>query len=259
MHVAPADLRTIRQGGIVISFAMLETMAYVLAEIPASGSPGTSLEEPCVQAHWGFTIDGSLTVETADGRTTIPPGRAFHVPEGGPEHRLSTPGPARIAGFQPVEPGIDLSDANLAARGFELLSSGGAVKVVPAVPTRDVPDGRIAAETWPMPPFALTRFRMGSTSGYTSGWCDAAHWGLVIDGRIAIEWEDDVEIVAAGDVFHCPAGPPGHRLEAADPATIVDLTPIEALTGGGRLADWRADLNVASRPGRAGIAVRALG
>ena len=85
--------------------------------------------------------------------------------------------------------------------------------------------------------FVLTQARFGPGSGYTSEWCDAPHWGLVTAGRIAIEWEDDLEIVAAGDVYHCEGGPPGHRLEAADPASIVDLTPTDRL--GGRLAAWR--------------------
>ena len=61
MHVAPADLRAVRQGGIAIRFAMLGEMAYVLAEIPASGSAGTSLDAPCTQPHWGFVIAGELT------------------------------------------------------------------------------------------------------------------------------------------------------------------------------------------------------
>jgi quercetin dioxygenase-like cupin family protein len=258
MHVAPADLRTLRQSGIVIRFAMLGPMAYVLAEIPPSGSSGTSMEEPCVLAHWGFVIDGSLTLEARGRATTIPPGRAFHVPAGGPEHRLSTAGRARIAGFQPVDADLDVRDATLAARGFEVLARGAAVSVAPAIPERAVPAGRIDAEAWRMPPYAMTRFRMGPASGYTSGWCDAPHWGLVTNGRLAIEWEDDVEILVAGDVFHCPAGPPGHRFEAADPATVVDLTPLDALTGRGRLADWRRDPDLIRTPLTSGIAVTAL-
>jgi hypothetical protein len=63
----------------------------------------------------------------------------------------------------------------------------------------------------------------------------------VTDGRLAIEWEADIEVVAAGDIYHCPGGPPGHRLEAADPAGIVDLTPVEALRTGTRLAPWRRE------------------
>ena len=47
-------------------------------------------------------------------------------------------------------------------------------------------------------PSLMTRVRMGERSGYTSGWCDAPHWGLVTAGRMAIEWEDDVKIVSTG-------------------------------------------------------------
>ena len=51
MHVAPVDLRSLRQGGLTLRFAMLGEMAYVFAELPATGSAGTSLETPCTQAH----------------------------------------------------------------------------------------------------------------------------------------------------------------------------------------------------------------
>ncbi len=63
MHVAPADLRTLLQDTIIVRFAMLGSMAYVLAEIPESGSTGTSMEDVCVLPHWGFVIDGTITVE----------------------------------------------------------------------------------------------------------------------------------------------------------------------------------------------------
>jgi hypothetical protein len=110
-----------------------------------------------------------------------------------------------------------------------------------------------------MSDYLMTRTRMGERSGYTAGWCDAPHWGLVLSGRIAIEWEDDVEILSKGDIFHCPAGPPGHRVEAADPASFLDLTPISAFEGGGRMADWRRGSVNASRSRSRGIAVAALG
>jgi quercetin dioxygenase-like cupin family protein len=259
MHVAPVDLRAVRQGGIVIRFAMLGSMAYVFAEIPSSGSSGTSLEQPCSLAHWGFVIEGELTFVTGRTRQSIPAGRAFHVPAGGLEHRFETPGAALVAGFQPVEPEVDLSDARLAAQGFEVVAPPAAPTIVPAIARRKVSAGEIRTESWPMSTYVMSRVRMGERSGYTSGWCDAPHWGLVTAGRLAIEWEDDVEILSKGDIFHCPAGPPGHRLEAADPATFVDLTPIEALDGRSRLADWRqnVDLSVAGRS--RGIAVAALG
>jgi quercetin dioxygenase-like cupin family protein len=75
---------------------------------------------------------------------------------------------------------------------------------------------------------------------------------------MTIEWEQDVEVVATGDVFHCPAGPPGHRIEAADPASFIDLTPVAAYDGG-RLADWRRAAEEAPAVAMHGIAVTALG
>lgn len=259
MHVAPVDLRAIRQSGIVIRFAMLGPMACVLAEIPSSGSAGTSLEQPCSQAHWGFVIKGELVFVTAEGRQTIPSGRAFHVPAGGSEHRFEASGPGLVAGFVPIEPEMDVSDAALTAQGFELLAPGAPPTIVPAVPTRKVANGQIDTESWPMSAYLMTRVRMGERSGYTAGWCDQPHWGMVTAGRLTIEWEDDVEILSTGDIFHCPAGPPGHRLEAADPAIFVDLTPIAALRGGGRVADWRRDADLSERGRPRGIAVAALG
>ena len=32
-----------------------------------------------------------------------------------------------------------------------------------------------------MSSFVMTRVRMGERSGYTAGWCDAPHWGLVTE------------------------------------------------------------------------------
>jgi quercetin dioxygenase-like cupin family protein len=259
MHVAPVDLRAIRQSGVVIRFVMLGQMAYVLAEIPPSGSAGTSLEQPCTQAHWGFVIEGELGYVTEGRREAIPAGRAFHVPAGGTEHHFESAGAALVGGFQPVEPELDVSEEGLAAKGFEILATRAPATIVPAITTRKVDVGQVACESWPMSGYLLTRVRMGEKSGYTSGWCDAPHWGLVTAGRFAIEWEDDVEIVSTGDIFHCPGGPPGHRLEAADPATFVDLTPMAVMHGTGRLADWRRGWDDTVHAPIRGIAVAALG
>jgi quercetin dioxygenase-like cupin family protein len=260
MHVAPVDLRSLRQGGLTLRFAMLGDMAFVFAELPAAGSTGTSLETPCTQAHWAFVIEGELTFVSGTKREIIAAGRAFHVPAGGPEHWFEASGRALVAGFQPIESETEVSDERLTARGFELLSPDrvATATIVPAIPTRKVAVGQIHAETWPMSSLVMTRVRMGERSGYTSGWCDAPHWGLVTNGQMAVEWEDDVEILSSGDIFHCPAGPPGHRLEAADPATFLDLTPIAALAGG-RIADWRRAVDIDDRPPSRGIAVTALG
>jgi quercetin dioxygenase-like cupin family protein len=259
MHVAPIDLRAVRQGGISIRFATLGAMAYVLAEIPETGSEGTSLEEPCVQPHWGMVIEGELTFAAADRRLSIPAGRVFHVPAGGPEHRFLATGPALVAGFAPIESETEVSEERLLARGFEIISHPKSLPIVPPMTRRRIATGEVRPESWRMEPFVMCRVRMGERSGYTSTWCDAPHWGIVTEGRLAIAWEDDIEILSKGDIFYCPAGPPGHRMEAADPATFIDLTPISALESGGRLAQWRRETGIPSEPVRRGIAVAALG
>lgn len=259
MHVAPVELRAIRQSGMVIRFVLLGPMAYALAEIPASGSPGTSLEQACSLAHWGFVIEGELTYVADGQRQPIPAGRGFHVPAGGLEHHFESAGAGLVAGFQPVEPELDVSEKGLAAKGFEIIKPRVAPTIVPPIPEQEVAAGQVVTESWPMSGYLMTRVRMGERTGYTAGWCDAPHWGLVTTGRFAIEWENDVELVSTGDVFHCPGGPPGHRIEAADPTTFVDLTPISAMDGSRRLADWRRDWEQSVHPPTRGIAVAALG
>jgi quercetin dioxygenase-like cupin family protein len=262
MHLTPNELRMLRQDGTVVRFALLDAMAFVVAEVSPIGSAGTPLEAPCVRPHWGFVIAGELLVEMESRRQRLKAGSAFHLPPGGPTHRLIAPGEARIAGFEPVDPTTDTTDAALVAKGFELVGPDqvGAALVVP--PLRDplLEPNQVDARSWSMSGLVLTQARFGAGSGYTSEWCDAAHWGIVTSGRLAIEWEDDVEILAAGDVYHCPGGPPGHRLEAADPASVIDLTPIEAVTDG-RLASWRIlPAQAAKRSARGGrIAVAGLG
>jgi quercetin dioxygenase-like cupin family protein len=259
LHVAPQDLRVVRQGDLLVRFATLGPVAYVLAEVPPAGSVGTSLEQPCEQPHWGLVIDGRLTLATDSERIDIPAGRAFHVPPGGPAHTLETAGAAVIAGFQPMEPAADVSDASLRGRGFEPVARSVGPTVAPALAAEAVEPGEVRVDEWRMSGYVLARVRMGERTGYTSGWCDAPHWGLVTAGRLAIEWEHDVEVLSTGDVFHCPAGPPGHRIEAADPTTFIDLTPVSSFESGCRLADWRRRALRAAPPSGRGIAVTALG
>ncbi len=258
MHVAPADLRTLSQDGLLVRFTVLGSMAYVLAETPAGGSAGTSLERPCTDPHWGFVIEGDLTVVRGRRRETIGAGRAFHVFAGEPAHHFETTGASLIAGFAPVDPALDVSDSTLAARGFSVVAQRSPAIVVPAVTQVEVPPGTIRSESWPMSGYVLSQVRMGERSGYRASWCDAAHWGIVTSGSLAIEFENDVEVIAAGDVFHCPAGPPGHRAEAADPATFLDLTPLSAFENGGLLSDWRRGAGVGHKTPTKGIAVTAL-
>lgn len=261
MHVTPSDLRMLRQDGTVIRFALLGSMAFVLAELPESGSEGTTLEVPCTRPHWGFAVAGEIEFEVGGRRERLLPGSAFHVPPNGPPHRFFASGGARVSGFEPIDPFMEPTDASLEASGFELIGNQPIVPatVVPAALQPLAEPKQIEARAWAMSRFVLTQVRFGPGSGYTGDWCDAPHWGLVTQGRLAIEWENDLEVLAAGDVYHCPGGPPGHRLEAADPAGVIDLTPIDAL--GGRLATWRSRATGAVDPidREAPIAVAGLG
>lgn len=257
MHVAPEDLRVVRQGDLLLRFAPLGAMAYVLAELPRAGSAGTSLEAPCDQPHWGFVLDGQLTYATERERVDIQAGQGFHVPAGGLEHRFITDGPATVAGFQPIaEP--EVSDAQLRARGYELASGPVGTTVAPILPAYSVRPGEIKVDAWRMSGLVMCRARMGERTGFTASWCDAPHWGMVTSGRLAIEWEDDVELIAKGDIFYCPPGPPGHRIEAADPATFIDFTQASAFAAGCRLADWRRSALRRANAKPRGIAVAAL-
>ena len=74
------------------------------------------------------------------------------------------------------------------------------------------------------------RSTFGPQSGYAEPWCDLPHWGFVLDGNMVLHWESqDLELLGPGDVYHCPGGPPGHRMEVADGALVVDYTPMSAL------------------------------
>jgi quercetin dioxygenase-like cupin family protein len=259
LHVAPDDLRGVRRDGLVIRFAILGEMAYALAEVPESGSAGTRLERPCELPHWGIVVDGELTYVAGGTRRRIPVGHVFHVPAGPPAHHFETPGPAVIAAFQPVDADLDVSEEHLRAQGFEPAASAGGATVGSASPPDPVKPGEVRVESWRMSGYVMSSVRMGERTGYTADWCDAPHWGMVTAGRLAIEWEDDVEILSEGDIFHCGKGPPGHRVEAADPVTFVDLTPVSALESGARLVEWRRGTLRAARSKKRGIEVAALG
>src|SRR6476646_8814008 len=167
MHVAPDGLKTVRQDGITVGFAMLGPMAYILAEVPRTGSSGTSLERPCDRAHWGIVVDGEMTFVSGRRRQIIPSGRAFHVPAGGQMHRFETPGRLVLAAFQPVEAELDVSDARLIEQGFEVLPASTRPTVVPPLTPEPARPGQIEVETWRMSSYVMSRVRMGERSGYT--------------------------------------------------------------------------------------------
>jgi hypothetical protein len=261
MHLAPADLRSVRQDGLAIRFGILGPIAYALAEVLEQGSAGTALERPCVRPHWGFVLAGHVTLHEGGQAIALPVGNAFHVRAGGQEHHFEASPGAVVSGFEAVQADVDTSEAALVAQGFEIVGAADdGTRIVPTTTPTPIEHGGVDAEVHRMSDLVLTRVRMGTTSGYTSQWCDAEHWGMVAAGRIAIEWEDDVEVLGTGDIYYCPPGPPGHRITAADPATMVDLTPMTSLETVTRLADWRRPLLELARQSGAGgpVAMAAL-
>jgi quercetin dioxygenase-like cupin family protein len=267
MHVAPAQFRSVRRDGVTLYFAALEAKAWVVAEFPATGSTGTFVEAWCDRPHWGLVIAGDVELDV-DGEThLVPPGTTFHMPEG-LRHRVLAGPEARMAALEPLAD-TELDDSALREAGFEIPRSSSrlgpqAVAIVQPRPSRSPATGEIVAEARRMGDLILTRTRLGRRAGYTTQPCDQPHWGVVTLGNIAIEWEDDVEIVGAGDVFHCPAGPPGHRIEAAEAASILDFTPLDAARSAERVAAWRADavkaaLSGSRRRDPPGLGLAALG
>jgi quercetin dioxygenase-like cupin family protein len=258
MHVGPADFRSIRRDGLLLRFAILGEVAYVLVEVPPSGSAGTALEAPCERPHQAFVVAGEVELDAASERVTVAAGSAFHIPDG-MQHRIRAMGRSRLAGFERIDPRDDVSDTALEAQGFEVVAdvSGGWPAIVPVVEPapRAMEQGDVVPTGSRMGGLLFCQVRFGPRSGYASPFCDLPHWGQVTAGNIAIEWENDIEILTSGDVFYCPPGPPGHRFQAADPSAIVDFTPLDAFTGDGRMADWRHALAVrtgalGSQPGR---------
>jgi quercetin dioxygenase-like cupin family protein len=235
LHLAPAELRAVRNGDALVRFAVLGPLAYVDAECPRDGHVPPSTES-CERAHYGVVLEGRFELERDGRRRRIDAGTAFHVAAGA-AHRHHVGGPVRVVAFEPVDDG-DLSDQALRRLGLTPATAGrGSGLPLPARPVP--PSGRVEADVVVLGERLLTISRFGPRSGYTSDYCDLPHWGTVVSGSVTIEWEDDVEVLFAGDVFQCPSGPPGHRMLAADPATVIDLTPTLAVEATQRQIDWR--------------------
>ena len=254
MHVTLSECGTVKRGPLLLRFVDFIDAAMVVAETPETGSVRTTLERWCDEAHWAVVLRGDAELERDGVRVPLPPGSAFHVPSGPPSHRLVTSGRLIMAGMVPLA-GRTGENGSLVAEDFGVVSPGvvrhedEAAEPVVAKPNGtsvSLEEGRVLAEMAEMGEWIFTRVTFGPTSGYATSWCDAAHYGLVLRGTMAIEWENDVEVVGAGDVYHCPGGPPGHRLEVADSAVAVDFTPRAAFQAGKRVAGWRPTLLAAS-------------
>lgn len=255
MRVAARELTTVRQGTILGRFAVLGPVAFAQVEFGPSGTRGTTAEDPCEQAHWGFVLRGRLRFDEEGRSTEFTAGTAFYVPGGGPPHRFRATGACSVAGFSPVETPIDNSPAALAARGVELVIAPRPLRAPPPMlhaaggATFDRTTDGIEAESAAMGPWTFMRTSYGPLSGFVSGPCDLPHWGMVLNGEVVHSWDDGLELLTPGDVFYCPPGPPGHRFEVANSATIVDYTPTSALLGPGRRPAYRDAARAASDRG----------
>lgn len=242
MRVSPNELQAVDRGGMLTRFAMLGPVAYVHVTLPGHGTSGTGLDEPCLTEHHGLVSRGTFSVIHEDGRREdFGPGTAFYVPAGPPTHSfLATPNTV-VGGFAPVVAEADTSDAGLASLGFSSVHP----TTGPTEPPRDIQlaglvapfrrRGSIDVEGSRMGDWVFMRARFGPRGGFTSGWCDLPHWGMVLDGEIAITYEDRTELAARGDVYFSP---PGHRLLSPDGATVIDYTPVDSL-GTSRISAWR--------------------
>jgi hypothetical protein len=235
MRVSPRELTAVRAGGLVARYAVLREAVFVIADLPDAGTSGTSVEEPCLLEHWGLVLQGDLKFEGRSHRT-YGPGTAFYVQPGRPAHRFRATERVVVAGFAPVTEPTDNSPEALLARGIEIVRRVPAPAAPPATVkvsgtrTRKAIVGQVETESAEMGDWLFTRTSFGPLSGYTDGWCDLPHWGLVLDGDLVLRWEDGaLELLGPGDAYHTPAGPPGHRLEVADVASVVDYTPISAV------------------------------
>ena len=234
MRVSPRELKAVRAGGLVSRYALMGEAIFIVVDLPVSGTGGTSVEEPCRLEHWGLVLQGELTLLARRTRT-FGPGAAFYIPPG-PVHRFRADARVVVAGFAPVTEPVDDSPETLAERGVEILSRVGpppprppSVRVA-GRRSRTIGGGHIETETALMGSWLFRRSTFGPQSGFAEPWCDLPHWGFVLDGNVVLHWESqDLELLGPGDVFHCSGGPPGHRMEVADAAVIVDYTPVESL------------------------------
>jgi hypothetical protein len=244
LRVSLRDLKGVSQGGVLARYALLGPAAFVFAELPATGTAGTTLEDWCQLEHWGLMLDGSIRLDEEEPRD-FHPGTAFYIPPDGKPHRFVATDRVTIAGFTPLREPFDTSVEALRARGLQIETHMPAPAAPPPLMrvanahSRLTTRGQIDVETAEMGEWLFTQTTFGPLSGYTSGWCDLTHWGLVLSGDLILDHEDSLEVLTAGDVFYCPGGPPGHQFEVADQATIIDYTPIDELGRVARQEAWR--------------------
>lgn len=218
-------------------YAVLGEITYVDAVVPPDAALGPAAGLPCERTHRGVVLQGGFDLERPDRRDPIDARTAFHVPGGTPPHRHVIDRPTRVLAFEPSVD--DLSDAELRRLGLEPVARPGPLDIGWSDTRPSPSSGRVEAEFAVLGSWILTVARLGPRGGFANDYCDAPHWGTVLAGNVTIEWEDDVELLAAGDVYRCEPGPPGHRMLSVGPATVVDVTPLRVLDAGGRLIPWR--------------------
>ena len=206
-----------------------------------SASPGRRAppsRKICKTPHWFVSLRGELEVVPVEGEALhLSPGQAAYVPGGAPGHRFHADGPVTAAGFAPKPPRA-IEEAEIRAAGFVVERS--ADLWVPDEQREDHPDRRRPADrpatrpdhmptprSWaPGSPVergseARPAIEPAGVTCLTGAWSSPEF--------MAIEWEDDLETVRAGDAYHCPPGPPGASLRGSRCRHHRGLHP-----GGGR-------------------------
>jgi mannose-6-phosphate isomerase-like protein (cupin superfamily) len=242
VRIGPAELQAVQRAGMLTRFAVLGPVIFVMADLPESGTAGTGLDIECLREHHGLVMRGSFTVHHADGRTeTFEQGDAFYVPPGPPTHTFTSSGQCIVEGFGRLPTGTDTSMTALDALGFSAADVDTPLVPPPATirlrgsvaPFRKT--GAIDIEGSRMGDWMFVRARFGPRGGYTSGWCDQTHWGVVLDGEMAITYAGEMELATRGDVY---LATPGHRFTSPDGATIADYTD-RVEVGVARVPAWR--------------------
>jgi quercetin dioxygenase-like cupin family protein len=242
MRVAPEELQAVHRAGMLTRYALFGPVAFVAVDLPGGDLSGTGLEAPCLADHHGIVLRGSFGVRHADGRAEdFPAGTAFYIPPGPPSHTFTTAPRTVVCGFAPVVEPVDDEASALAAAGFDVV---GRPKRLVAPPRSVVlggdvhpfrRTGAIDVDGSIMGAWLFMAAAFGPRSGYTSGWCDLPHWGIVLEGEVAISYDGTAELASKGDAYYAP---PGHRFASADGATIADYTPLDAV-GADRVSRWR--------------------
>ena len=242
MRVLPSELQAVQSAGMLTRYALLGPVAYVVVDLPDTGTAGTGLDRPCLTDHHGLVTRGTFTVHHEDGRSDdFHAGEAFYVAAGPPAHHFTSSGDCVVGGFAATQQEPDTSPEALEALGLTVIAR----PTTPILPPTQIRlagsvapfrrKGSIDVEGSRMGDWVCLRAEFGPRSGFAGGWCDAPHWGMVLDGEITISYDQATELVSRGDVYYAP---PGHRFSSPDGATVVDYTPIEHLSVQ-RLATWR--------------------